>query len=97
MAEERHVGDTLFFVAEGDFRLYKADCSDFLNLTKQRIPMVGQQLWQQAEQSEGATFTSLDSSARRGSAPVALGEHIASTRAEERVRRAQRRDCTREV
>ena len=50
MADERHVDDTLLFVAEEDFRLYKADCSEFVSLSKPHIPMVDQQLWQQADQ-----------------------------------------------
>ncbi len=78
MADERHVDDTLFFVAEVDFRLYRADCAEFSDLTRPHVPMVDQALWQQAELSEGATLTSSDSSARRGSAPVAVDEPFAS-------------------
>ena len=80
MADERHVDDTLFFVAEEDFRLYRADCAEFGDLTKPHVPMVEQAKWQEAQLSEAATLTPSDSSATRGSAPVAVDEPFASTR-----------------
>ena len=54
MADARHVDDTLFFVAEEDFLLYRADTSEFAHLRKPHVPMVEQALWQEAQLSAGA-------------------------------------------
>ena len=96
MADARHVDDTLFFVAEEDFRLYRADTSEFAHLTKPHVRMVEQALWQEAQLSAGAGAVATGG-AVGSSAPVAV-DGLSPRRATwERPRGTQSADCTPEL